>query len=107
MAVYLAITDGTTTVDLSGAYMDYAPQAAGYNEEWVAERGSYRFASGIAGWRTDIQNVGRLLTQAQEYQKTHNGPRVYVQFKWQTSDDLYRSELAGGGLIPHRVSLRS
>ena len=106
MAVYLAITDGTTTVDLSGAYMDYAPQAAGYNEEWVAERGSYRFASGIAGWRTDIQNVGRLLTQAQEYQKTHNGPRVYVQFKWQTSDDLYRSELAGGLIIPDRDSLR-
>ena len=106
MAVYLAITDGTTTVDLSAAYMDYVPQAANYNEEWVSERGSFRFASGIAGWRTDIQNVGRLLTQASEYQKTHNGARVYVNFKWQTSDDLYRSELAGGLIIPDQDALR-
>ena len=106
MAVYLAITDGTTTVDLSGAYMDYNPQAANYNEEWVSERARYRFASGIAGWRTDVQNVGRLLTQAQEYQKNKTGNRVYIKFKWQTSDDLYRSELAGGLVLPDQDALR-
>jgi hypothetical protein len=106
MAVYLAITDGTTTVDLSAAYLDYVPEAAGYNDEWVSERGRFRFASGIAGWRTDIQNVGRLLTQAQEYQKSHNGNRVFIKFRWQGADDLYRSELAGGLVIPDRDALK-
>lgn len=105
MAVTLQITDGTTTVDLSADYIDYVPMAAPSYEEWVEEMGRFRFDTGIAGWRTDIQNIGRLFTQAKEYQSKKVGPRVFVKFKWQSSDDLYRSEVSDGWIVPDRNTM--
>lgn len=105
MGVYLAITDGTTTVDLSADYIDYSPMAGSPDDEWVTERLTARFDQGVAGWRTDIQNIGNLFTQAKKWQRKRTGARVYINLRWATGDDLYRSEIASGLILPDRNAL--
>ena len=107
MGVYLAISDGTTTVDLSADYINnqYVPMAGAPDEEWVTESGLFRFDQGVSAWRTDIQNIGKLFTRAQEWHKSRTGNRVFIKFKWQSGDDAYRSEVATGLVVPDRQTL--
>lgn len=102
MTVTLVVADSSSTVDLSQAYLvgGYSPRAAPEYEEWLTERGRFKFETSIDTIRTNVQALGRLFVKAKEWHTKRVGEPVYIKIKWQASDDLFRSEIAGGVCMP-------
>lgn len=94
----LSLTDGTTTVVLasgSATLLSYTPRTPSDTHDpngTVVESARILFGS-VASARAALGNVNRLLTQARHYQRTRLGPRIFVQFRPDTAETLYRSEL--------------
>ncbi len=105
MAISLSITDGTTTVSLSGTSpvrgCTYFPQTAQYrNGEWqqVTEQADVNLTGTAAAIRTAINSIETLLQAAQLRQQTGMGDRVYVTFA-PLSETAYRSEIYDGRVV--------
>lgn len=105
MAIALAITDGTTTVSLSGTSpvlgCTFFPQTAQYrNGEWqsVTEQAEVNLRGTAASIRSTVASIETLLQSAILRQETGAGPRVYVQFA-PLSETAYRSEVLDGRVV--------
>lgn len=106
----LRLTDGTTTVMLSGTspvvgatYFPQPPdldeaQPAGWRET-VTETAEISLAGTASAIRTTQTTIERLLEGARVRQRTGAGPRVYVEYEAVTGDDWYRSEVLTGRLV--------
>ena len=101
----LRVTDGTTTVDLSGgtpgiAGCTYFPLAPSLGEASVVEQavlvGSGATAAAI---RAPLNSLERLCEAAVRRRASGKGTRVYVEYKPAAGDSLYRSELYAGRLV--------
>lgn len=105
MAVALGITDGTTTVSLSGTSpvlgCTYFPQTSQYrNGEWqdVTEQAEVNLRGTAATIRSTINSIETLLQAAIRRQETGVGDRVYVTFA-PLSETAYRSEILDGRVV--------
>lgn len=90
----LRVTDGTTTVTLSSGDMyitRYAPQRAIDPLQPLKEKCRIRFYRTNASIRANVEALGRLFKQAQNYQSSKTGPRVYVEFDPGDTGTIYRS----------------
>lgn len=106
------ITDGTTTVDFSGsnvsasgATMEYAPQPFRGTDTTLAEVGiravqetaRVRFRGISASAAIDTARaLERLLDQAARFRESERGNRIYVKFKPESAETLYRAEVYKG-----------
>lgn len=105
--MYLDISDGTTTVVLSGTSpvkgCTYFPQTAQYRGgDWqpVTEDATVNLQGTAANIRTTINNVELLLQAAIRRQETGVGDRVYVNYKPVDADAAtYRSEVFDGRVV--------
>lgn len=100
----LRVTDGTTTVDLSGGTTGitgctYFPLAPSSGEATVGEQAELVCRGTAAAIRTALNSIERLCEAASRRHATGKGTRVYVEYKPVDSDSLYRSELFGGRLV--------
>ncbi len=101
----LRVTDGTTTVDLSGGTTGitgctYFPLAPSSGEATVGEQAELVCkGTTAANIRTALNNIERLCEAAARRYATGKGVRVYVEYKPVDGDSLYRSELYGGRLV--------
>lgn len=80
MGFYLAITDGTNTVDLSSAVLDYTPINAPDNADAVSETIRVRLTGGILSVDTQLNTFGEIITQAQRWSARKIQPRVFLKF---------------------------
>ncbi len=103
--VQLRVTDGTTTVDLSGGTTGisgctYFPLGPSATETSVAEQAELICkGTTAANIRTALNNVERLCEAARRRYVSSKGVRVYVEYKPVDGDSLFRSELYGGRLV--------
>jgi len=103
--MYLDISDGTTTVVLSGTApvmgCTYFPDTAQYRDgDWqpVTESAEINLRGTEASIRAKVSTIGRLLQQASDRKKSGLGPRVFVNYKPVDSDSAaYRAEIFEGG----------
>lgn len=124
----LRLTDGTTTVSMTGGpiyRLDYAPEAAkldtleyrpgammdggvvaAISRAHVTEACEVTVTADTADeLRTALQSLETLLLSAIEFQNRRGGARVYVEFAAEDDDDVYRSEILYGRLEPGRKTL--
>jgi hypothetical protein len=100
----LRVTDGTTTVDLSGGTTGvrgctYFPAAGGSGEYSVTEQAEIIGSGTEAQIRSASRSVELLCDAARRRQALGLGTRVFVEYKPVDSDNLYRSELYDGRLL--------
>lgn len=105
MAISLAITDGTTTVSLSGTSpvlgCTYFPQTSQQrNGEWqpVTEQAEVNLRGTAAAIRATVASIEMLLQAAIRRQQTGVGDSVYVTFA-PLSETAYRSEITDGRVV--------
>ena len=105
MAIALAITDGTTTVSLSGTSpvlgATYFPGTSQYrNGEWqpVTEDAEVNLRGTAAAIRSTVASIEMLLQAAIRRQETGVGDKVYVTFA-PLSETAYRSEITDGRVV--------
>ncbi len=105
MAIALGITDGTTTVSLSGTSpvlgCTFWPQTSQQrNGEWqpVTEQAEVNLRGTAATIRSTIASIELLLQAAIRRQQTGMGDRVYVTFA-PLSETAYRSEITDGRVV--------
>jgi hypothetical protein len=105
MAVALAISDGTTTVSLSGTSpvlgVTYFPQTSQYrNGEWqnVTEDAEVNLRGTHTAIRAAVASIELLLQAAIRRQETGVGDKVYVTFA-PLSETAYRSEVFDGRVV--------
>lgn len=109
------ITDGVTTVDLSGsnvsasgAILEYTPQPYRGEQDsqglgYVSEMARIRMRGTSASAAFDvIRNAERLFDQARRFAESERGSRVYLRFSPGSAETLHRAELAGGDAIYDR-----
>lgn len=98
------LTDGTTTLELSGdggAYrgMTYFPTAPdGSPQESMSDSGELIVTGTSAAIVDATREISRLFALARKRQETGSGDRVYVQYRAYTGATLYRSEVLSGRL---------
>lgn len=105
--MYLDISDGTTTVVLSGTSpvkgCTYFPATAQYRGgDWqpVTEDATVNLQGTAANIRTTINNIEQLVQAAIRRQETGVGDRVYVNYKPVDADAAtYRSEVFDGRVV--------
>ncbi len=105
--MYLDISDGTTTVVLSGTSpvrgCTYFPATAQYrNGDWqpVTEDAVVNLIGTAANIRTTINSIETLLQAAIRRQETGVGDRVFVNYKPVDADAAaYRSEVFDGRVV--------
>jgi hypothetical protein len=105
MAIALAITDGTTTVSLSGTSpvlgATYFVGTSQYrNGEWqnVTEDAEVNLRGTAATIRSTVASIELLLQAAIRRQETGVGDKVYVTFA-PLSETAYRSEVFDGRVV--------
>lgn len=105
MGISLSITDGTTTVSLSGTSpvlgCTYFPGTSQYrNGEWqpVTEDAEVNLRGTAATIRSTVASIEMLLQSAIRRQETGVGDRVYVTFA-PLSETAYRSEILEGRVV--------
>lgn len=106
MPMTLQFTDGATTVDLNDgpgantcAIMNdgYAPRAAMAQDTTIDDRAKVNFI-GIATGRSRINSINAIFARARQRASTGLGPRCFVNFKYDNSDTLQRSEILDGSI---------
>lgn len=101
----LRVTDGTTTVDLSGGTTGisgctYFPLAPSAESATVAEQAELICkGTTAANIRTALNSIERLCEAAARRRASGKGTRVFVEYKPVDGDSLYRSELYSGRLV--------
>jgi hypothetical protein len=100
----LLVSDGTTTVYLSGestgiSGCTYFPLSPSSQIDTVAEQAELVCRGTAVAIRAALNTLERLAEAAARRRKSGKGTRVYVQYKPVNSDDLYRSELYDGQLV--------
>ena len=101
----LRVSDGTTTVDLSGGTTGisgctYFPLAPSVESATVAEQAELVCkGTTAANIRAALNSIERLCEAAARRRASGKGTRVFVEYKPVDSDSLYRSELYGGRLV--------
>jgi hypothetical protein len=105
MAISLSLTDGTTTVSLSGTSpvlgCTYFPQTSTYRGgEWqnVTEQADVNLRGTAATIRSTVASIEMLLQAAIRRRETGVGDRVYVTFA-PLSETAYRSEIVEGRVV--------
>lgn len=100
MDITLTVTDGTTTVTLSGGLMSYdqsTSSRSNMDEDKVSERMKIRVdGSTIADVRTTIRTLALLFEQARRYNKNHVGNRVYLNYDPGNTGVTWRALLFNG-----------
>ena len=119
MTMILRLTDGTTTVTLSGngstiLGCTYAPRTPGVDVARLAQaardgqpisrivRGNVTEPAEIVltGTTSQVeaveQSIGQLFNQALERQRSGSGPKVYVEYAKTASSEVHRAELFHG-----------
>lgn len=122
MAMILRLTDGTTTVTLSGngstiLGATYAPQTPGVDVARVAQavrdgqpisrivRANVTESAEVilSGTATQIEavedSINQLFAAALHRQRSGNGPRVYVEYAKTASTEVHRSEIFYGRML--------
>lgn len=102
--MYLAITDGTTTVVLSGTSpvlgCTYFPNTATQKDgEWqsVVEDAEINLRGTHTAIRATVASIASLLQAAVVRKQTGVGPRIYAMYRPVDADaDIYRSEIFDG-----------
>lgn len=97
MGFYLAITDGTTTVDLSSNVIEYAPINAPDSADAVSETIRLRLTGGVSSVLSQVAILGRLITQAQRWSTRKVQPRVFLNLD--SSSSTYSSTTTLRSLI--------
>ncbi len=101
----LRITDGTTTILLSGSDGTYA---ASYGVSYIPSTGTggtmteqidWILSSTVANIRSAVNVVERLLSDARRRRETQQGARVWLEYRPVGTDDYYRSELFDGRVV--------
>lgn len=128
MAHLLRVTDGTTTVNLTGGpiYLrEYVPQSPNISTvefvSWSMYDGGDIFSvtrrnvtepaqvtvigSTNDEAREQVRALEALFLQAEEYQRSKKGNRVWVEFQPGQSGDIYRSEILYGKVEPGSETL--
>lgn len=128
MAHVLRITDGTTTINLTGGpitLQEYVPKAPDLSlveaSAWSMEDGGEVHAvtrrnvtepvliAIVASTNDDVREAVRgleeMFRQAEEYQRRRVGSRVFIEFQPGSSGDVYRSELLYGKVEPSAEAL--
>jgi hypothetical protein len=105
VAISLSLTDGTTTVSLSGTApvlgATFWPQTSQYrNGEWqnVTEDAEVNLRGTAATIRSTVASIEMLLQAAIRRQETGVGDKVYVTFA-PLSETAYRSEVFDGRVV--------
>ena len=102
MAISLNISDGTTTVTLSGTspvvgctYFPFTPERKGGTYEDVTETAQVTLTGTAANIRTSVNSIERLLSWASLRQAGGSNAKVYVNYTPLTSSEsAWRSALA-------------
>jgi len=101
----LRVTDGTTTVELSGATTGiygctYFPLGPSADSATVAEQAELICkGTTAANIRSALNSLERLCEAAARRRASGKGTRIYVEYKPVDGDNLYRSELYSGRLV--------
>ena len=101
----LRVTDGSTTIDLSGGTTGisgctYFPLAPSQGEATVAEQAELICKGTTAATiRSALNSIERLCEAAARRRASGKGVRVFVEYKPVDSDSLFRSELYDGRLV--------
>ena len=105
--MYLDISDGTTTVVLSGTapvrgctYFPATAQMSGGAWQAVTESAEVNLTGTAAAVRAAVNTIEKLLQAAALRQQTGAGARVFVNYKPVDGDSVaYRSELLDGRVV--------
>lgn len=101
----LRITDGTTTILLSGSDGTYT---ASYGVSYIPSTGAggtmteqidWILSGTVANIRSAVNVVERLLNDARRRRETQQGARVWLEYRPVGTDDYYRSELFDGRVV--------
>lgn len=101
----LRITDGTTTILLSGSDGTYG---ASYGVSYIPSTGAggtmteqvdWILSGTVANIRSAVNVVERLLNDARRRRETQQGARVWLEYRPVATDDYYRSELFDGRVV--------
>lgn len=109
----LRVTDGAGTVTLSDVssgdtyWMDYTPQVAVDMSAPLKESLSVRFGKTIQNARDNVNALNRLFYQAQAYNRTKTGNKVYVELDPGGTSTPWRSQLFEGAIKPVDDTLKS
>lgn len=99
----LRVTDGTTTVTLSGqtgiAGCTYFPATASAGGAQVSETAEIVGSGTAAQIRSAANSIEKLLDDARRRRASGLGTRVFVEYKPVDSDTLYRSEILDGRVV--------
>src|SRR5574343_414825 len=99
----LRVTDGTTTVTLSGqtgiAGCTYFPATASAGGAQVSETAEIVGSGTAAQIRSAANSIQKLLDDARRRRASGLGTRVFVEYKPVDSDTLYRSEILDGRVV--------
>jgi hypothetical protein len=112
MAITLQITDGTTTVDLSSVTRDYVPRTLDPTrprpeQEELTESARVDLTdTTLALALAKVRSLQTLFREAAEWHTRSLGVPVYVKFRPDGSETLYRSELYAGD-VQHSEDLLS
>lgn len=97
----LRLTDGTTTLTLSGSgfYLGatYFPQAPTNTAAEITETATLVLEGTEAEIRTAVNNI-ELMLDAARTRADNKAPHVYVEFRPIDSGDIYRSEIIAGAV---------
>ena len=101
----LRITDGTTTILLSGSDGTYT---ASYGVTYIPSTGDgatlteqvqWILSGTVANIRTATNVLERLLNDARRRRQTQMGARVWLEYRPVAGDDYYRSEIFDGRVV--------
>jgi hypothetical protein len=113
MTHILRVTDGTTTISISDVstgdvyWSEYTPQVSADHNAPLREKVSIRLINTISTARDNVNSLNRLFAQAQAYQDSRTGPRVYVEFDPGNTGSVYRSQLYSGAVKPVTETLKT
>lgn len=100
----LRISDGTTTVDLSGSTTGvygctYFPAVGADADPAVADRADLILSGTEAQIRTAVNSIENLLEAARRRARLGTGVRVWLEYKPVDTDTLYRSPITDGRVV--------
>ena len=110
MAATVQLTDGTTTINLSGGTgtitgCTYRPTPVTVAEAMtgvpVDDAVSIDLQGTAANMLADLDSIEQLLAAADRRGRLRTGARVYLQYQTASGEDTHRSEVAGGMVEVH------
>jgi len=103
MTMYLRVTDGTNTIELSQTSpvtgCTYFPTAAKRGDLSIEETATVNLAGTPAAIRALISSLEQLFEAAARRAEAGVGTRVHVEYQAVAADALYRSELLDGMVL--------